>query len=318
MSTDDFGMSSTPPRSPNDLRSFNNQSSRTPQAPPRSKNSMASSVAKNVSNKKKNQERNQPAWNSNTSSASIKRGDGKRRGSCTDLSGGYPISRSRSTNSENGFQSLSRNTPARKSLSACRTSKRAVEPPTRNQGTWNGRSSRGHTPVNSDMYKPPSMPRGFRSASASPGPVRRNIGHSAPVTPQTRSPKTSAPNSNLVSPTDKDKLPDFLRQQVTGLSDVSSKPSVEMLQQLENLVNSYRVKVLDHFAEEGKEPPPELADDFSCSWVRNAQSLTSSPKKVAHPSPAREASSPKFTPRRSGLGSRIPGPTYYPSRNTPS
>ncbi|XP_018017415.2 GAS2-like protein pickled eggs [Hyalella azteca] len=318
VSADDFGMPSTPPRSPSDLHSFSRTSA--PQAPPRTKNSPASVAAKNAAAKKKKTtvpcETSRPAWNL---APSPKKKEPKRRGSCADLSAGYPMSRSRSTNSDNGFQSLSRNIPARKSLSACRTNKNTVEPPVRNPGTWNGRTSAGRATVNTDMYRPPASPRGFRSASASPGPVRRNMGHSAPVTPQTRSPKSSTPNSNLASPTHLDDLPDYLQQQVSGLSDVTSKPSVEMLQQLENLVNSYRVKVLDHFAEEGKEPPSHLADDFSCSWVRNAHSLTNSPKKIPRPlQPSSERPVPKLTPRRDGLGSRIPAPVYYPPHNTPS
>ncbi|KAF2364763.1 Gas2-related domain [Trinorchestia longiramus] len=317
VSADDFGSTSTPPRSPSDLRSFSSNSrTHAPQAPPRSKNSPANVAVRNAAaKKKKTPDNSRPAWNSGSNA---KNEEPKRRGSCADLFGGYPIGRSRSTNSENGFQSLNRNVPARKSLSASRPSKRAVESPARNQGTWNGRSSRGRTAVNSDMYRPPASPRGVRSASASPGPARRNFGHSAPVTPQTRSPKTSAPNSNLASPTQLPHLPNFLQQQVSGLSDVTSKPSVEMLQQLENLVNSYRVKVLDHFAEEGKEPPPQLADDFSCSWVRNAHSLTNSPKKSVRPQAPSDRPTPKLTPRRDGMGSRIPAPTYYSARNTPS
>lgn len=144
--------------------------------------------------------------------------------------------------------------------------------------------------------------------------------HSAPVTPQTQSPKQSAPNSNLGSPTHTtNKLPEFIKHQVPELSDINSKPSVEMLEQLEQLVNSYRVRVLDHFAEEGKPPPAALADDFSCSWARDTQSLTSSPKKVPRMHLKDDSKSKAiFSPRRDGLGSRIPAPVFYPSRNTPS
>ena len=337
VSTDDLGVPPTPPRSPpaNDQvdHALSSHTIRThiPQSNipslPRSKVTSTESLNKGMGQKKKkgSLSDSRPAWNSGIGN---KRDDAKRRGSCADLSTGYPISRSRSTNSEGGFNSLTRNVPARKSLSATRPSgsnSRLNESTNSNKQsgtgkwTWNGRSSRGRPPVNNDMYKPPAPPpRGVRSASASPGPARRNFGHSAPVTPQTRSPKQSAPNSNLGSPTHSKQLPDFIKQKVSDLHDINSQPSVAMLAQLEDLVNSYRAKVLDHYAEEGKAPPPELKNDFSCSWARDTQSLTSSPKKTLRGSHKENSPPVKVTPRRDGLGSRIPAPTFYPTRNTPS
>ena len=333
VSTDDLGVPPTPPRSPpvndaTDCLADASQGPRTlipqPNHLPRTRLNSMNAVAKiSVEKVKKSSmptDPSRPAWNSGPGP---KKEDMKRRGSCADLSGGYAISRSRSTNSENGFHSLTRNQPARKSLSASRTSgsgTRLNESGSTGKWTWNGRGSRGRPPVNTDVYKPPAPPpRGVRSASASPGPIRRNFGHSAPVTPQTRSPKHSAPNSNLGSPVHAtNKLPDFIKHQVPEFSENNPKPTVEMLEQLEQLVNSYRVRVLDHFAEEGMPPPPTLADDFSCSWARDTQSLTSSPKKTPRSVRTDVKPQPKLTPRRDGLGSRIPAPIFHHSRNTPS
>ena len=322
LSADDLGVPPTPPRSPPaaDDRSSRPHMSQ-PNPPPRTKVPAPDAYNKSMGQKKKKGPDctggvSRPAWNS-----SLKpKEDMKRRGSHTDISGGYAISRSRSTNSESGFQGLTRNSPARKSLSATRSS--STSQPRANgspaKWSWSGRgNSRTRPPVNNEVYKPPAPPRGVRSASASPGPIRRNFGHSAPVTPQTRSPKTSAPNSNLGSPTHGGvkKIPDL----VSDITDHAAEPSVTMLAQLEDLVNSYRARVLDHYAEEGKAPPAALANDFSCSWARDTQSLTNSPKRNIR-SNAQQLEPPalKVTPRKSGLGSRIPAPTFYPSRNTPS
>ena len=324
VSTDDLGVPPTPPRSPpagdhmmadHHLNPTPKSSLSQPQRPARSKGLMVD--GKSMGQKKKipssvSPHTGRPAWNSGLGNSGLAKGrEEMKRRSSSDLSGGYAISRSRSTNSEGGFQSLSRNTPARKSLSATRSSKSQDPPNQTGKWTWTGRGNRGRPPVNNDSYRPPAPQRGVRSASASPGPIRRNFGHSAPVTPHTRSPKTSAPNSNLASPTHANfkKIPD--------IPDMGGEPSVSMLAQLEELVNSYRARVLDHYAEEGKAPPPTLANDFSCSWARDTQSLTNSPKKTLR---ANQLEPPpvKITPRKDGLGSRIPAPTFYSSRNTPS
>uniref|UniRef100_A0A6A7G5X4 GAS2-like protein 2 isoform X1 n=2 Tax=Hirondellea gigas TaxID=1518452 RepID=A0A6A7G5X4_9CRUS len=335
VSTDDLGVPPTPPRSPpagdtasahclTDHASLSSTPGVRSHIPQLSRGRLTSTESLNKvmgQKKKKNSigEEDRPAWNSGPGN---KKEDMKRRGSCADLSSGYSISRSRSTTSETGFHSLTRNTPVRKSLSASRPSgsgNRLNElVPNTGKCTWNGRTGRGRPQVNSESYRPPALPRGVRSASASPGPIRRNFGHSAPVTPQTRSPEQSAPNSNLNSPTHSIALPDIIRQNVPDLGEINSKPTVEMLAQLERLVNVYRVKVLDHFAEEGKVPPPELADDFSCSWVRGTQSLTNSPKKTPRSKRTEDKPALKVTPRRDGLGSRIPAPTFLSSRNTSS
>ncbi|KAK4296683.1 hypothetical protein Pmani_030840 [Petrolisthes manimaculis] len=236
-----------------------------------------------------------PAWNS---------GPGLRRNS--EDHGSRIISRSRSATSEGGLMMLGRESPSRQSLRpSSRRQSSSVGPQGKN--TWNGRASRERPSLTSDTYKLPinNVTRTVRSASASPASSRRHLGHSAPATPLNRSPKRSAPASTLTSPVTSGPV---LKQ----LADLEADENTLLC--IKDIYDSLRAKVSESLAAEGKSLPPELAQDYTSSWVNAHGSQSLDPKlEVNYVSPN---NSLKVTPRKSGVGSRIPAPTFFLPRQT--
>lgn len=236
-----------------------------------------------------------PAWNS---------GPGLRRNS--EDHGSRIISRSRSATSEGGLMMLGRESPTRQSLRpTSRRQSSSVGPQGKN--TWNGRASRERPNLTSDTYKPPptSANRTVRSASASPATTRRHFGHSAPVTPLNRSPKRSAPGSTLTSPVTS-------RPVLKQLADLEADENTLLC--IKDIYDSLRAKVSESLAAEGKSLPPELAQDYTSSWVNAHGSQSLDPKlEVSYGSPNTPL---KPAPRKSGVGSRIPAPTFFLPRQT--
>ena len=315
VSTDDLGVPPTPPRSPpastdsNGVPvpppSWNDPSSPSQNKSPnnnknKSKIPFFDSINSRFMGQKKtkkshNMSEDRPKWNSGPGLRKNEDFGSLRRKSITDLSssGGRTISRSRSATSEGGFQTLGRDTPLRQSnrSPSCR--------PHQSSGygklTWSGsRAARDRAPLTADTYKPPPGNRSIRSASASPASVRRHFGTSAPTTPVNRSPKRSAPTSSIGSPTKP--LPNHLLKDIPTLA--AAEPNIEILAHLEDLVNSYRARVLQTYTAEGKSLPPELADDIT--W-----------DKGEGKSPCSLPNIPKVTPRKASAGSRIPAPTFF-------
>ncbi|XP_071532790.1 uncharacterized protein pigs [Panulirus ornatus] len=240
-----------------------------------------------------------PAWNS---------GPGLRRNS--EDRGSRMISRSRSATSEGGLMMLGRESPSRQSF---RPSARRPSGSSGPQGknTWSGRASRERPSLTADTYKPPTTPRTVRSASASPATTRRHIGHSAPATPLNRSPKRSAPGSTLTSPVSSGPV----LQQLADL-----EPDENTLLCIKDIYDSLRAKVSQSLAAEGKSLPPELAQEYTNSWVNAHVSSSGSqsldPKINVNVESTSPNSSLKVTPRKDGVGSRIPAPTFFISRQT--
>ncbi|XP_050719427.1 serine/arginine repetitive matrix protein 2-like [Eriocheir sinensis] len=242
-----------------------------------------------------------PAWNS---------GPGMRRNS--EDRGSRVISRSRSATSDGGLKMLGRESPTRQSL---RPSSRRPSSSSGPQGknTWNGRASRERPSLTADTYKPPATPRTVRSASASPATTRRHFGHSAPVTPLNRSPKRSAPSSSLTSPVSSGPV---LKQ----LADLEADENTLLC--IKDIYDSLRAKVSESLAAEGKSLPPELSQDYTSSWIsahvsgRESQSLDPKVNTSCGTSTTSPSSSLKVTPRKAGVGSRIPAPTFFMPRQT--
>ncbi|XP_069937295.1 GAS2-like protein pickled eggs isoform X2 [Cherax quadricarinatus] len=239
-----------------------------------------------------------PAWNS---------GPGLRRNS--EDRGSRVISRSRSATSEGGLMMLGRESPSR--MSHRPTARRpSLSGGPQDKNTWNGRASREQPRLTADTYKPPT-PRTVRSASASPATTRRHFGHSAPATPLNRSPKRSAPGSTLASPTTSGPV---LKQ----LADL--EPDENTLLCIKDIYDSLRAKVCESLAAEGKSLPPELAQEYTSSWVNAHVSSSGSqsldPKINLNVGTTSPTSSLKVAPRKSGVGSRIPAPTFFMSRQT--
>lgn len=242
-----------------------------------------------------------PAWNS---------GPGLRRNS--EDRGSRVISRSRSATSDGGLKMLGRESPTRQSLRP--TSRRpSSSGGPQGKNTWNGRASRERPSLTAETYKPPATPRTVRSASASPATTRRHLGHSAPVTPQNRSPKRSAPNSSLTSPV---RSGPVLKQ----LADLEADENTLLC--IKDIYDSLRAKVSESLAAEGKSLPPELSQDYTSSWIsahvsgRESQTLDSKLNTNCGTSTTSPSSSLKVTPRKAGVGSRIPAPTFFMTRQT--
>lgn len=239
-----------------------------------------------------------PAWNS---------GPGLRRSS--EDRGSRIISRSRSATSEGGLMMLGRESPTRQPLRPS-TRRPSVSGGPQGKNTWNGRASRERPSLTADTYKPPTH-RTVRSASASPATTRRHFGHSAPATPLNRSPKRSAPGSTLTSPTTSGPV---LKQ----LADL--EPDENTLLCIKDIYDSLRAKVSESLAAEGKSLPPELAQEYTTSWVNAHVSSSGSqsldPKINVNIGTTSPNSSLKVAPRKSGVGSRIPAPTFFMSRQT--
>ncbi|KAG7171534.1 GAS2-like protein pickled eggs-like [Homarus americanus] len=240
-----------------------------------------------------------PAWNS---------GPGLRRNS--EDRGSRIISRSRSATSEGGLMMLGRESPSRQPLRPTARRPSSSGGP-QGKNTWNGRASRERPSLTTDTYKPPTTPRTVRSASASPATTRRHFGHSAPVTPLNRSPKRSAPGSTLTSPTSSGPV---LKQ----LADLD--PDENTLLCIKDIYDSLRAKVSESLAAEGKSLPPELAQEYTTSWVNAHVSSSGSqsldPKINVNGGTSSPNSSHKVAPRKAGVGSRIPAPTFFMSRQT--
>lgn len=213
-----------------------------------------------------------------------------RRSSISDAMEGRKISRSRSATSEGGFQALLRKDPApvRPFVRSSATRQPSDAPVGKN--TWNGRSRpRDYPPLNADAFRPPSGVRSVRSASASPATTRK-VFTSAPPTPANRSPKRSNPVSSAQSPS----LPSEI---LNKLPDFSGDKDAEILAKLEGFVSNYRAYVLDKLAAEGRSPPLELTE----RWDKESEDATLKDLKYV---PL------KATPRKAGLGSRIPAPVF--------
>lgn len=210
----------------------------------------------------------------------------KSKSSVLDDIAGRKISRSLSTTSMNGSQ-----TNLRKDYNNHMHS-RFSSKASNGKSTWNGRCRPKEYSFisSSDCNKYTNGVRSVRSASASPGITRKTYSFSTPSTPCS-SPKKSAPNQ---SNTSNSPLPSKLLSKLTNFDG----DDTEVLAQLEGFVNNYRAYVLDKLAAEGRSLPPELADD---DWCKAEDSLRSRDIKY---------SSLKATPRKAGLGSRIPAPVF--------
>lgn len=240
-----------------------------------------------------------PAWNS---------GPGVRRNS---EDRGNRISRSRSATSEGGLMMLGRDSPARQSLRPSGRRPSGSSSAISAKNTWNGRASRERPSITSDTYKPPTTPRTVRSASASPATTRRHFGHSAPVTPVNRSPKRSAPGSTLTSPTSGGPV-------LKLLADID--PDENTLLCIKDIYFSLRERVSQNLAAEGKSLPPELAQEYTSSWVNahvpGEESESLNPKPNVSCTTTTPNNSIKITPRKAGVGSRIPAPIFFLPRQT--
>ena len=85
----------------------------------------------------------------------------------------------------------------------------------------------------------------------------------------------------------------------------------EALKKLEEILLSYKSKVEDHLAAEGRELPKEIFEDFTTQWVNEASNLSVTLKQSTSRSQSRQR-------RRSGSPSACSTASSTGRMNTPS
>ncbi len=111
-----------------------------------------------------------------------------------------------------------------------------------------------------------------------------------------------------------------------GLADLDAGEDDQILKRMEEILLTYKARVENHLAAEGRELPKEIFEDFTTQWVATCKSPTASPPVPVAKSMSngnllsREPSSSKLvvTPRRDPIPgpekkTRIPMPTFYNS-----
>ena len=174
---------------------------------------------------------------------------------------------------------------------------------TPNNNTWASRS-RERSGLSSDTFTPRS-----RTASASPGPMRRTRRESGGSNTNGRNGTVNRPPPSEAPP-----LPPPLSTQSTPSRKPASKKSPRdledleadddlILQRMEKILLNYKSKVEDHLAAEGRELPKEIFEDFTTQWVKEASTLNQEIKKEKE---GRERSRSRS---RQGAGSRTATPS---------
>lgn len=161
-----------------------------------------------------------------------------------------------------------------------------------------------------------------RTASASPGLQRRKLVSSSnqtsptsafpPAITSTHSTPSKRPQNRRISPVNKDPL---------FLGDVESDELI--LKRMEEILFTYKSKVEDKLAAEGKELPKDIFEDFTSHWVNSSpyraksmDSLDSSEKssdKSLNCKKVRIVPTPRQEHREGHKLTKIPVPTFYKS-----
>ena len=179
--------------------------------------------------------------------------------------------------------------------------------------TWSASTAgraRSRPGLSSDLFQPPV--KHSRTASASPGLRRRRSGSvsreppAAPAVTSTHSTPSRKPGPRrqhsrdaLASDWDKDEM---------------------ILKRMEEILFTYKSKVEDKLAAEGKELPKDIFEDFTSHWVnssphraKSVDSLDSSEKSFDKNSKPRVTPTQRKEHREGQRTSRIPAPTFYKS-----
>ena len=237
------------------------------------------------------------------------------------------LTRTRSTSSDNGFN---RGGDGRGSYRAPRGTSRYMQAAEaysqKNQkssqlnSTWSASSvsrARSRPGLSSDLFQPPQ--RQSRTASASPGLHRKRISS----TSKTRSPTSEQPpqiSSTHSTPRRKPNGRPTYSRETSRESCISNVDTDEaILKRMEEILFTYKIKVEDKLAAEGKELPADIFEDFTSHWVnssphraKSVDSLDSSEKSSERGEKVKVAP-PQRKESREGVQarSRIPAPTFY-------
>jgi len=220
------------------------------------------------------------------------------------------MSRTRSASSDNGF---SRNTTERNSYRAPRGTSRYLQAAeayanknkttNTSHSTWSASSSRARSRpgLSSDLFQAPE--KTSRTASASPGLQRKRLNSRSDVSER----EEQAVTSTHSTPS---RRPNPRRQNSKELLDIGGDTEEEILKRMEEILFTYKCKVEDKLAAEGKQLPKDIFDDFTTHWVnssphraKSVDSLDSS-ERSSGPSQRKEH-------REGQRNTKIPAPTFY-------
>ena len=198
-----------------------------------------------------------------------------------------------------------------------------------NSGTWSSRS-RERAELTADTYRAARAPT--RTASASPGPLRRqrrSSGGSSSWENDRNTLKPLPPPNVPVLPTSTHSTPSRKPNAKKSARELATELDADddlILKRMEEILLTYKSKVEDHLAAEGRELPKEIFEDFTTQWVNEAaSSLNSSRAAAVSPIPTPSTSSRSVTPsvrttptwrkehRDGQKETKIPVPTFFNS-----
>lgn len=166
---------------------------------------------------------------------------------------------------------------ARQGRTISRPSSRQSQTTPTGRGTWSARTSRERVALTADTYKSPYG--GIRTASASPGPNRRQRKISSSSSNQDVSGNQSRGQSKVRQPplstqSTPSKKPDgSARRSSREITAELETDDDAILKRMEEILMTYKSKVEDHLAAEGRELPSDIFEDFTTQWVNEASHL---------------------------------------------
>merc|ERR1719480_752300 len=182
---------------------------------------------------------------------------------------------------------------------------------TRSASSENG-FIRSRPGLSSDLFQPPG--KQTRTASASPALHRKRLPTSGP------GPSPPRPSEVTSTHSTPSRRSNPRRQNSEDVLDVADFDTDEqILKRMEEILFTYKTKVEDKLAAEGKALPKDIFDDFTEHWVASSPHRAKSVDSLDS-SERSDQSSVTRTPRtpntrkehRDGhRGTRIPAPTYY-------
>ena len=244
-----------------------------------------------------------------------------RAGSRTELT------RTRSTSSDNGFARGGERSSYRAPRGSSRYMQAAEAYAQKNKGsalnsTWSSSSrARSRPGLSSELFQPPQ--RQTRTASASPGLHRKRT---PSVSKQGSPEQPPLPSSTHSTPSRRPtRKPAYSRQNSRDSTGSSVQDTDEaILRRMEEILFTYKIKVEDKLAAEGKELPADIFEDFTSHWVNSSPHRAKSVDSLASSNMSSDrgeggcsrevtATPPQRKEVREGVQarSRIPAPTFY-------
>lgn len=239
-----------------------------------------------------------------------------RSRSISSEQGGLVSPFSRNVSERHSYRTQSRYMQAAEAYAAKRRNNNSTN------GTWSGSRGRERStilPDKSNVYDRPSSRASSlggkripsRTASASPGPQRRIR-------------KDVTKNLQVPNPTPSSKSTPTRKPGKTENAKYDDDEGDEILKRMEEILMTYKSKVEDHLAAEGRELPKELFEDFTTQWVNEATTLTKSRSSSRHRNESevvKVRTAPNWRRETNGNSAgrsgrertRIPVPTFFNS-----